>query len=205
MKTFYKYKSVKNIMDTTHTDYKYFVDIIENNSLYAATYKELRGKDRWEGVYSVDRNDYSRDIIDKIKEEKIHIGICSLSECANNEFLWEHHADKHSGIVIEVEIDTTLYRVQPVEYVQSYKLEKEANTDEEKFQAAIDILTHKKPELAEEKETRVFAQKSDPNEKAYVDVRIKSIIIGKKNKKIYPYIYNLVKRHNPTIEVTQEE
>ena len=102
----YKYRSLKN--------FKYFVDIIINQRLYASPYFELN--DPMEGYYLYSKGNMSEEILKKIKGEKEKIRICSLTRDCSNELMWSHYADGHHGIVVGVEIDSTLYKVKPVIY-----------------------------------------------------------------------------------------
>ena len=86
----YKYRSLGN--------YKYFIDIIVNNRLFAADYKSLN--DPMEGMY------YYRDGVVDVQtrnfifnnKQKIKIG--SLSMSSDNVVMWTHYANGHKGVVI---------------------------------------------------------------------------------------------------------
>lgn len=207
MKPLYKYKRVGNIQDTTHKDYKYFVDILENSRIYAATYKELQEDDEKEGIYHVDKNHhYSRKLLDDIKEEKIHIRVCSMSKDKNNEYLWKKYTDNHKGVVIEVEINATTYNTRPVEYGQLYKLKRDVITDENIFQEAMNILTHKTEKWKEEKEERVFVpnSKTDPKS-SFVKVKVNRIITGRNmDDTVFKRINELISTYNQEIKVIKE-
>jgi hypothetical protein len=190
MKTLYKYRSVANIRNTNHNDYKYFVDIIKKNRLYAALFTELKSYDENEGSYETSKK-MIHEVLKKIKDKKMNIGICSLSKSANNKYLWKKYAADYEGIVIEVGIDTDVPEIQirTVQYGQLYSLKKEDIIDNENelTKIAMCILTHKKKECEKEEEERVFVinkngsyNKNDPYIK---NVKIKKIILGKKIKK----------------------
>jgi hypothetical protein len=202
MKTLYKYRSVANIRNTNHNDYKYFVDIIKKNRLYAAPYKQLQKDDNYEGIYSL--NKYTPQYIkDEIFSEKNHLKICSLSRSATNEHLWKRYADNHKGVVIEVEVDSTpAISIQPVKYKDDYRLPQHY-TYEANQQVAIDILSHKKKEWQNEKEIRVFSTDAE-----YIPVKIKRIIVGRDidiDNENLNCIKNLIKEHNTNICLVDED
>jgi hypothetical protein len=204
MKTLYKYKSLNHSLK----DYEYLEDIIKNNRLYAATYEELQDIDNNEGRYNIyDIDNFSRDFLDKIKNTKLRLGICSLSNSVTNEELWAKYADNHGGIIIEVEIDTDKYKILPVKYGEKYTLEREA--DNATLQIATDILTHKTAEWKDEKEERAFvvntdwqAQEAGP----YVKVRITQIITGREiTEKNYSCLKTLIDECKKSISLIDEE
>jgi len=66
----YKFRSLGN--------FKYFVDIILNNRLYAAKYNDLN--DPMEGHYYYKSKEFDSGMREKLRGEKANLRICSLSE-----------------------------------------------------------------------------------------------------------------------------
>ena len=108
----YKYRSLNN--------FKYFVDIILNNRLYASPYFDLN--DPMEGYYLYPNGKYSDSILKKIKGEKEKIRICSLTRYENNELMWAHYADGHGGICLGFSVrDNDFFsRAMSVKYKSIY-------------------------------------------------------------------------------------
>ena len=85
---YYKYRSLE--------DFKFIVDILVNERLYATLYENMN--DAMEGVY------YSigipRSVLKDIKEEKKQLKICSLSKKCDVPLLWAHYANGSRGICV---------------------------------------------------------------------------------------------------------
>lgn len=103
-KTYYKYRSL--------SDFERFLDIIVNNRLYGAVYKELN--DPMEGKFNTTgliKKDFE-DIYKKLKTTRI----CSMltkQDCQtfpNDYLMWSHYADSHKGCCIEIQ-PTKQYRL----------------------------------------------------------------------------------------------
>ena len=139
----YKYRSLKN--------FKYFVDIILNNRLHAASYFDLN--DPMEGHYLYSPDGLTKELIRKIKGKKDQLRICSLSRTKENALMWAHYADGHRGVVIGVEVDRDRYDLCPVLYVgPSFVQQAEINPP---IETARRILSHKHEVwLYEEEETK---------------------------------------------------
>lgn len=179
----YKYRSLKN--------FKFFVDILINQRLYASPYFELN--DPMEGYYLYSKGNMSEEIIKKIKGEKEKIRICSLTRDCYNELMWSHYADGHHGIVIGVEIDNSRYKVKPVIYDGLMNVSN-FNTFSQ-YRTAIEILSHKLSVWQYEQEERVFT-----NGKTFVNVEIKKIIIGQRmSNSDKSIIKKLVQKISPDI------
>ena len=90
----YKYKSLEN--------FEFSADILLNNRLYAADFRELN--DPMEGMFTYNK-DEELDFINQIVDEKRKLRICSLAKDMTNPILWAHYANGFRGICIELEID----------------------------------------------------------------------------------------------------
>jgi hypothetical protein len=178
----YKYRSLR--------DFKFFVDIILNQRLFAAPYFDLN--DPMEGHYIYDGGENSRELVSIIKGEKDQVRICSLSRTPSDHLMWAHYADGHRGVVIEVDVDKSIYDVRSVLYsgmkhVGGYQL----------FETAKDILSQKNEFWEYEQEERVFVINNP-----YIDVKIKRIILGTRiNRDDEMLIERLVKKISPKTKI----
>jgi len=183
----YKYRSLEN--------FRFFVDIILNNRLYAARYKELN--DPMEGIYYSLAKQYEFSFEDKLKEEKSKFRICSFSRLNNDELLWTHYADEQKGIVIGVNVDTTIYSIQKVNY-NGFPI---ISPNEFVNQTAQEIFCHKLEEWKYEEEERVFVRG-----KRYINVHIEEIITGRRISNVdFSFINSLIEKVNPKIKVIKAE
>ena len=160
----YKYKSLEN--------FKNFVDIVINQRIYAANYKELN--DPMEGQY-IHSTQFNKAISEAIWNEKQKIRILSLSKNENMPLMWSHYANGHRGVVIGVEIDENEYEVRPIDYSE-YKFYVENNLKYPHDITAVQILSQKHKVWEYEEEVRVFIKDGTQ----YVKVIVKEIIIGSK-------------------------
>jgi hypothetical protein len=183
-KLFYKYRTLKN--------FQRFEDIIKNNKLYAAVFKDLNDTNEGEFARIGDKDIIIRD---KIREAKFNLRICSLTTTSRNELMWHFYADNHKGVVIEVE-DSFDDKVE-IQYVP-FRIKIEYNTVRDCAETAKEILSRKRKLWNFEQEVRVFT------EEEYVRVKIKKIILGKcMEDEDVNRITELVKKVNPKIEICE--
>lgn len=184
-KILYKYKKVD--------DFKYLLDILLNNRLYAAKYTELN--DPMEGYYYYYQNNIGRDLIDNLRNDKAKLRICSLTNDKDNLVMWSHYADNHSGLVIGVELNGK-YEPKTVNYLQELKLINFVDNHTAEY-----ILTNKLKLWEHEKEQRIIIDDSE-----YVTVEIKEIILGnkmpRKNRDLIRAIVSKIKHDNHNIKVS---
>jgi hypothetical protein len=184
-KVLYKYRGIDN--------WQFFVDILFNNRLYAAKYKDMN--DPMEGKYYYHSGKLDEKIREKLSEGKEKLKICSLSETNDNFLMWSHYANGHRGIAIGVEI-INKYDICKIEY-DDEKVSIDKNNYSEC--SAKEILSHKSKLWQYEEEWRVFSS----NE--YVDVKIVKIIIGNRMEdKDKAYIKKLVKAMNSEIAIKEQ-
>ena len=163
MEIFYKFKSFKN--------YKHIVDILVNERLHAASYRDLN--DNLEGqFYSTVTGEFIKYRLNPVKEEHIHI--CSFSETYNNHLLWSHYADGHRGIAIGFTIDEKKYEISKVNYSGLLSLDVFPVRKDD----VLNVFQRKIKEWEYEKERRIFL-----DQKGYIEVSIKEIIFGQETSK----------------------
>jgi len=187
----YKYRSLK--------DFRYFVDIILNNRLYATMYKDLN--DPMEGMYlnpdiEVPDVDTNR-IKDAILNNKRKVRICSLSRDPFNELLWAHYADGARGIVIGIETEKD-YKAHKVLYKGPYRAN--INDFNDPYYFPEKLFTHKGNAWSYEKECRIFT-----DNKFHVPVTVKEITIGRAmSTQDQSFIKKLIKRINNSIVISHQ-
>ena len=175
----YKYRDLNN--------FKFIVDILINNRLYAAKYSELN--DPMEGIYYYNGL-LTNEQRNRIFAEKGQERICSLSRVNNNFLMWSHYADGHKGIVLGIKVIDNNCVISPIQYDELLHINNIEN------QTAIDILSHKHYNWSYEQEIRVFKRRE------FVKIKIEEIIFGRRttneNKEL---LTRLVQRINPGINI----
>lgn len=178
----YKYRGIEN--------FRFFVDIIMKNRLFAAKYKDLN--DPMEGQYYYNTGQYETSIIDKIASEKENLRLCSLSRVKDHELMWSHYAEGHRGVVIGLQVSEE-HDVRPVRYTGLAYL----NGDQIAEDTPREILSHKLNVWEYEAEERVFVRNSD-----FINVRVREVITGRAmSNQNYGFIKDLVERIDPNIIV----
>ncbi|MGG5577907.1 DUF2971 domain-containing protein [Myroides sp. C15-4] len=187
METLYKYRSIDNL--------KNFLDIILNNRLYAAYYKDLN--DPQEGQYYYIEGELQKETRDKLYSEKENYKICSLSKTHDNQLMWSHYANGHEGVAIGVKItdqDPSL-KIKDINYSGLTTLKDQDYTS----QSVIDILSRKLEIWEYEKEVRAFIRS-----KKFIQVEVCEVILGSKmsyNDK--EFIKKIISSINPKIDITE--
>ena len=181
--TLYKYRSIDN--------FKFFVDIIINERLYAAPYQDLN--DPMEGHYLYRKGEIDTEWLELISNQKNNVRICALSETPASMLMWSHYSDSHKGVCIEVEVSLKDYDIRQMHY-GSLRMINECNLNNG---VGKDILSCKLPPWKYEKEWRVFVENEN-----YVHVKVKSVLIGEKmSNQDFSIIKKMVSHINPKIKV----
>lgn len=183
LSAYYKYRSLEN--------FKFFMDILINNRLYAAKYTELN--DIREGFYQHDGS-LEKITIQEIKNIKDDIRICSLSKTSKNQPMWAHYASNHTGVVIKLKIkiiDDNI-RIEPVNY-GTIKTDVAYTDSFNHCSIAKEILTCKEKIWEYEEEIRVFKTVTDIDPIAFVNIEIVEIILGKRISKHDEALIRLLK------------
>lgn len=182
----YKYRSIKN--------FQFFIDILINERMFASKFTDLN--DPMEGFYKFSSANCDRQIIKDIWNNKSQIRILSLSKSYKNPLMWSHYADGHQGIVIGVELSDDIEKVNVNYNKNSFFLDKTKNISSREL--AKKILTIKYEPWYYEEEVRIFTT----NDKCFVPVKIKEIILGKKiNSEVSDLIIKTINRVAPEISV----
>lgn len=188
-KILYKYRSLK--------DFKFFMDIILNNRLYAAKYNELN--DIREGHYMHDGS-LKKITIDDIREIKENTRICSVTTNYKSQPMWVHYADNHTGVVIGFRIKDNNVRHEKVKYTG---IKKSVNNNLSNIQSlADDILMHKEQDWKYEEEVRILKNEIETDKLAFINIEIIKIIFGQRiAKDDAEFLTKLIEKLNLKIEL----
>ncbi|KJS82610.1 MAG: hypothetical protein JM58_14745 [Peptococcaceae bacterium BICA1-8] len=183
----YKYRTIEN--------FKFFVDIILKNRLFAAPYFDLN--DPMEGRYIYSFGHPSDKIIRAIKGEKEKLRIVSLSRNFNNTLMWAHYANGHRGVAVGVEVNRNKYDIRRVNYSDSM-FNLQYNLDFPSLDVAKRILSEKHLAWSYEEEERIFVEDGQQ----FAEVKVKEIILGSKmSTQNQGFVRELVSKINPNIIV----
>lgn len=179
----YKYRSLDN--------FKYFVDIVLKNRLFAAKYKDLN--DPMEGQYYYSKGELDQSIRNKLLRTKGDLRICSLSRIKDNQLMWSHYTNGHRGVAIGVRVTDLNSQIRSVIY-DGLALIRNQDFNE---QTAINILSHKLEVWNYEEEVRVFVIG-----RQYVNIEIEEIITGvKMSNSDFSFVRQLISKINPGINI----
>ena len=179
--TLYKYRTVDN--------FKFFVEILMNNKLFAGKYKSMN--DPMEGIYRYSPEFITNEQRNALFEEKNAKTFCCFSKDKDNQLLWSHYANGHRGVVIGVKIDETKYDVRNIDYVEDF-----ASIDYYDENTSMEILSKKLKYWEYENEVRVFS-KDNGNE---INVTITEVILGMNMRfEDEILIRKLIEKINPNI------
>lgn len=181
----YKYRGLEN--------FKFFLDILLNNRLYASEYENMN--DPMEGIFYYPTGAFDKSILEKIANDKMKYKICSVTKVNNNELMWSHYANGHTCVAIGISIDRTKYDIVSVQYDGLSFIENQ-NLH---FQTAREILSHKLEVWQYEQEERILVSRQN-----YVKIIVKEIIFGRRtstsDKKL---IKNLIQKMNLNIQIME--
>lgn len=116
----YKYRSLENL--------ERFLDIVIDNKLYGALYKEMN--DPMEGYFQYSP-DVDKSVLTGIWQGKNKRYICSLSKKSNIGLMWTHYANENKGCCIEVEVTSKTWERLDVEYKKTITNLSETTTIED--------------------------------------------------------------------------
>ena len=183
MNLLYKYRGLSS--------FRFFVDIVLKNRVYAAPYFDLN--DPMEGLYLYNAGELDRGIRSRLQDEKQKTRLCSFSERDDIELIWAHYAEGHRGVAVGVEVDPGRYLVKPIVYGDPYFL----NRSDIHNDSVIDILTRKTKPWRYEKEVRAFV-----TGKHFIQVSVREIVLGSRmSNQDIGFVRDLVERINPSVVI----
>ncbi len=188
-KLLFKYRTLSSL--------DFFLDIVVKKRLYTATYQSLN--DPMEGAFTYTEEEYLKDFVLKLSDQRERLRICALSETHNNTLMWAYYGEAHTGAAIGVEIDTNSLSVDGIERVEyTETLVFEPFFGSEAGAEAKKILLKKLSPWKHEKEVRVFSTDE------FVPVKIKSIYFGYQiNERREAIITDLMRIIDPAVTITK--
>lgn len=166
------------------TSFENVVDIIVNQRLYAASYKNMN--DPMEGCYDYSAEEYDEEYIQNTLEKEIEKQkFCSLSQSNDIDLMWGHYADGHRGICFGVKLKNTKKagKAYKIVYSGQASLRPEEDSDSDR---AKKVLRRKTNCWSYEEEVRLFSDDGH-----LVDVEIVEVIFG---SRVDPRFSGLVKK-----------
>lgn len=180
----YKYRSLNS--------FDYFVDILINRRLYAASYKELN--DLQEGKYLCSPGTLNTKERNELLMEKEKIRICSLSTQRNDPAMWAYYADSNKGVNLGVIVTSYKCEILAVNYSEHLEI-----MEYKKNGTAKEILSHKDIIWSHENEKRVLTFGHKDN---YITIQVKEIILGARISKLHSkLIKQLAEKFAPDAEI----
>lgn len=175
----------------------FFLDILVNKRLYAATFQSLN--DPMEGSFTYSQDKTSPSFIEQMVTHKAQLGICSLSKTHNSTVMWSYYAAAHKGVVLGVTVNSAEEDVVAVQKVTYSKdnvfrgiLGSDAATEARK------VLAKKLTAWKHEKEVRVFSRS------CFVPVSLRIIYLGCQMPEAQRLLLrSLMARINPEVEIYQ--
>ena len=155
---YYKFRDLRN--------YKYLLDIILNQRLYSASFKNLN--DNHEGQFFYDFSTEIKKVRLNPTKQK-HLSICSFSKNYKNHLMWSHYADGYRGIVIGFQIDQSKYLINKVNYDGLANFENLPRG----FDQAKSVFLNKLNDWSYEEEYRIITEKQD-----FIKIKIIEIVFG---------------------------
>lgn len=181
----YKYRNLDN--------FRYFVDIVLKNRLYAARYKDLN--DPMEGQYYYKTGELNQTIRNRLLEDKTGLRLCSLSKVKNNLLMWSHYTNGHRGVVIGLKVTDSDCVIKPIHYDGLASIHQQDFNE----QTVIEILSHKLAVWNYEEEVRVFV-----NNRYFITIEISEVITGlAMSNADFGFIRELVGKINPKIKIVK--
>lgn len=195
-KTFFKYKSLEG------ESFKYFVQLLLDNKMYAASFKELN--DPMEGFYMAkDVDKKNRDIIMGNKCSKRIISMVQKEKEEDkpvNMLMWSHYTDGHKGCCIEFHFIDDNKKVSMINYVD--RIDEECKKSQFNDDDINKFLNRKFVDWEYENESRFIGNNKFEEiviDKIYLGMKIDDIydIEGSPNEAFYK---KLITRLQPELE-----
>lgn len=194
--TYFKYRNIPSWDEKEIHDKQkdYFDDILSNNKLFCSCYQDLNDPSEW---YFESKSSLIQDILSKDKDLS---RICCLSSTCINTLMWCMYANDHKGCCLEVEVcDKDIYKSIEVNYN-----DEKASLKNNDYVNLINVLAHKTPDWKHEKETRFIKNRSREEEFTYLDICIKSVILGcRVQGNDLKKVVELIRNKKPNIPIYQ--
>ena len=196
-RTYYKYRSL--------SDLERFLDIIVNNRLYGAVYKELN--DPMEGKFN--KQGLKQDDFEVIYSHLKRTRVCSLlTKQDNQEFpddylMWSHYADSHKGCCIELQPTNQHNKEwELVEVNYQDKLPIVEGGEKERIKKILSVKTTLWRNEHEVRAVRVYEKDKFTSQSAFYYVKVIAIYLGDRiSKEKCDFYDKIITSINPKIQV----
>lgn len=178
----YKYRALSNL--------QFALDIFVNERLHAAAFKSLN--DPMEGSYTYEPGALTPEQREAVLGQKNSYRLLALSETSNNILMWSYYGERHSGMVVGVEVVDPQAETIPIDYVHNLDIELEHDD------VAKRILSKKYDLWCHEREHRVFVRTP------FVKVDVHELIFGVGTKpEVKKLVTSIALKFHPNLRVTQ--
>ena len=182
----FKYRSLDN--------WRFLLDIVVNNRLYAAPFKDLN--DPMEGRYYYGGDELTKAFRKLVRARKDDWRICSLTRDPHNTLMWSYYAGGHTGVALGLAVQNpSVYQIRKVFYDSQIGIGPNSGRMPP-AKVALDILSQKQLSWEHEKEVRVFSPQP------FVPIRLREIKVG---VKVSPgdreLLDVLVRKTNPRVRI----
>lgn len=137
---------------------KFTLDILTHNRLYCADWQTLN--DPMEGTYDTLVVDPAKRLsaLATIREQKLKLRVCSLSETYKSHAMWAYYASSFQGVAIEIEFigESQLTRI---DYASGSRIQNWAEASDP-YRIAREILSTKHSDWQRERELRLIEKTS---------------------------------------------
>ena len=189
----FKYRSLEN--------WRFLLDILVNNRLYAAPFRDLN--DPMEGRYFYFGDEMTQAFRRLVRAGKDDWRICSLTKDPTNTLMWSYYSGGHTGVALGLTVPKSLsYRIEDVRYDSQIGIGPSSRRRPAR-EVALDILSQKQQSWAHEREVRVFAPSP------YVPIRLREIRLGCKtsasDRELLEMLVRRTKRRVRIVQVTRAD
>ena len=184
----FKYRSLDN--------WRFLLDIVANNRLYAAPFKDLN--DPMEGRYYYFGDEMTKAFRKLVRARKDDWRICSLTKDPHNTLMWSYYSSGHTGVALGLAVQNpSAYRIRDVFYDSQIGIGPNSGRRPPR-DVALDILSQKQLSWAHEREVRVFSPQP------FVPIRLREIKVGvKASPSDRELLEVLVRKTNPRVRIVQ--
>ena len=189
----FKYRSLDN--------WRFLLDILVNNRLYAAPFRDLN--DPMEGRYYYFGDELTKAFRKLVRARKDDWRICSLSKDPTNTLMWSYYSGGHTGVALGLTVPTcSSQRIKDVSYHSQLGIGPGSGRRAAR-EVALDILSQKQLSWAHEREVRVFSPGP------FIPIRLREIKLGVRasaaDRELLEMLLRRTKRRVPVVQVTRAE
>ena len=182
----FKYRTLEN--------WRFLLDILINNRLFAAPFKDLN--DPMEGRYYYYGDEMTKAFRKLVRARKDEWRICSLTKDPQNTLMWSYYSAGHTGVALGLTVPNSASdRIKDVYYDSHIGIGPSSQRRPAR-DVALDILSQKQLSWSHEREVRVFSPRP------YVPIRLREIRVGcKASTSDRELLEMLVRKTNPRVRI----